>query len=704
VAPRGKQGSRNTSGKRRLPSREGRFSGARKLGRWANEKSDSLARLLSADDFIQFDRYAIWFLILCSAVFGIASLANLNGSSTGFYRNYGYAPPKKPLLGEARGIRSDEWTYHTPAILNQVLRPDRFAIERSDFGDHAISLIANVPIRHVSTLFRPQFWAFFLLPLDYAFAVYWQFKGFVLIVGIFTWLLLVTQSSLASATGALWYFFSPFTQWTYSWSTLLPEMVGLLCLTLVFVCYLTVGTNGVGLLLAAAGAATCAINLVLCGYLPHLIPLGWFALFFFAGWCFVFRKSIFRREAIGRRLLAATGTLVLVAVIGAIVYGDLHQAIAFEANTIYPGHRRLPGGGISMAVLLSHFMPWTETETRFPSVAPNICEAAGFLWFAPITWLFWRRRLSPVPKHVMFRVLSTFFLFIGIWMVAPVPEQIGKLFGLNLTFGQRCLPALGLANIAIVALFLSNRRERTVEWSDFAWSARFLRSMATFVLFTSVLLAANAGIHWFFSWREVLVSASLGTLLILLLLYGPRYEFAVMVILLQAAVFGTVNPVERGLGVITSSNLAAFVQDHPELRKDRWLVYSDTLAPSGFLTALGCDVYTRYRYLPDVDHFALFAARGLDTDMINRGGYFTAHLTGAGAPSRFELINSYIMRWNVEVTDPLIKELGIRYIAFDQKPPPEATAHLMPLSVTPVGKLWLYRELESKAPSKLHLE
>jgi hypothetical protein len=691
VALRRKHESRNFGGKPPLPSRADRLSGSRNLRRWADAKFDSLALSLSADNFIQFDRYAIWFLLLCSAVFGIASLANLNGSSTGFYRKYGYAPPKKPLLGEARGIRSDEWTYHTPAILNQVLRPERFAIEHSAFGDHAISLASNVPIRHLSTLFRPQFWSFFLLPVDHAFAVYWQFKGFVLIVGVFTWLLLVTQSSLASATGALWYFFSPFTQWTYSWSTLLPEMVGLLCLTLVFVCYLTVGTNGVGLLFAAVGAAACSINFALCGYLPHLIPLCWFAIFFFAGWCFALRKSIFRHDARDRRLLAIAGTVVVVAVVGAIVYSDLHHAIALEANTLYPGRRRLPGGvGLSLPLLLSQFMQWTETETRFPGMTPNICEAVGFLWFAPITWLFWRPRPSSLA-NVLFLVLSGFFLFIGLWIVAPVPEQIGRILGLNLTFGPRCLPALGLANIAIVALFLSNRRDHIVGSSDFAWSAWILRCTSTFVLFTSVLLAANAAIHWFFSWREVLLSGSLGTLLIVLLLYGPRYEFAVTVILLQAAVFGVVNPVERGLGVITSSDLAAFVQDHPELRKGRWLVYSDDPAPSGFLTALGCDVYTRFRYLPDVDHFALFAARGLDTDMINRGGYLTAHLAAASAPSRFELINTVVTQWHVDVSDPLLEELGIRYIAFDRKPPPEAAIHLMPVSVAPVGKLWLYR-------------
>ncbi len=692
MAERKKARPRISPSPRPLPPRKGRA-----LVRWASaklDKFDSLASSLSVDGFIQFDRYAILFYLFCAAVFGIASLENLNGSSSGFYRNYGFAPQKAPLLGVARGIRSDEWTYHTTAILNQTLRSDRFAFKTSVMGDHGISLLTNLPVRHVSTLFRPQFWSFFLLPLDYAFAVYWQFKGYVLLTGVFTWLLLITQSSLASATGALWYFFSPFTQWTYSWPTLLPEMVGLLCLTLVFVCYLTVGTNRVGLLLAAAGAVTCSLDFVLCGYLPHLIPLGWLAIFFFAAWCFVHRKSIFNRENLRPRLFTAVGIVAVVAVIGAIVYTDLRQAITIEANTIYPGHRRLPGGvGLSVPVLLSHFMPWTESETRFPKVIPNICEAVGFLWLAPITWLFWKRDSSPVDRQVTFVALSAFFLFIAAWMVAPIPEPIGRLFGLNLTFGPRCLPALGLSNIAIVALFLSNRREGIVALWNSVWLTWMLRCIITFALFTGILLAANAGIHWFFSRREVLISACLGTLLIVLMLYGPRQGFAAVLILLQAAVFGTVNPVERGLEIFTSSDLAAFIASHPDLRKDKWLVYSDDPGSSGYLTALGCDVYTKYRYLPDVDDFPLFAARGFDMDVLNRDGYITAHLTGASAPSRFELVNSYIIRWNVDVQDPLLKQLGIRYVAFRQEPPPEVTAHLKPLSAAPIGSLWLYRIL-----------
>jgi hypothetical protein len=660
--------------------------------RRANSRLRALARTLSVDGFIQFDLASIWFYFACLTVFGLAFLANLNGSSTGFYRQLGYAPQQAPLLGVARSIRSDEWWYHTPDILNQVLRRDRFAVERTSLGGQAISLAGNIPVRHISTLFRPQFWGFLFLPVEYAFSAYWQFKGLVLITGVFTWLLLLTRSSLVAATGALWYFFSPFTQWTYSWPSLLPEMVGLLCLTLVFVCYLTVGRSGVGLLIAALGASSCLINFILCGYPPHLIPLGWLAVFFLAGWCIAFRKSILQRQALGRRLLAVLGSVTVLTVTGIIVYTDLRPAIETEVATVYPGQRTQGGGyNLSIPLLLSHFMPWSEKEYHFPAAGGDICEAAGFLWFAPIAWLLWSRRTYPPAQQVILVVLSVFFLLIAIWMVAPVPKEIGKLFALDRTFSTRCLPALGLANIAIVALFLAQSQKS--ESSRATWRGWVLRAAATFTLFSGILFATNASIHSFFSVREVAISACVGTPLILLLIYRHRRLFAIVLIAPLVVMFGDINPIERGLGVIISSDLAVFVHSHPELLGGKWLVYSDSSAPSGFLTATGCDVYTyaSTTYLPDVDHFPLFEAQGLDLNIANRGGYHTAHLIDAGAHSRFELIEPGRVRWYVSVSEPTLRKLNIRYFAFDRRPPPEIAAYLIPLSAEPVSTLWLYR-------------
>jgi hypothetical protein len=371
----GEPGSRNWGGQAFL-----------KLRKW-DEIFGKIAEISSLPEFIRFDSYAIWFYALCLAGFIVSGLADLNGSSIGVYNSVGEGAPASILLGAPRAIRSDEWVYYTPDILNQSLRPDRFAVEHTQRGDHDASLIDNIPVKHVSTLFRPQFWPFFVLPVDYAFAFYWQFKALVLLLGVFTWLLLVTRSTFWSITGSLWCFFSPITQWCYSWSSELPEMIGLGCFAAVLFCFLTVGKNTRALIIAAWAFATCAIDLALCAYVPHLLPLAWLIVFFVAMWCVISRKAIFQRQYFGPRVLMILAAFLVIGIIGATVYSDLAVAIHGIENTEYPGKRLYAGASLSFQYFTSHFMQWTDTETHFPPALGNICEGSGCLWLAPITLL-----------------------------------------------------------------------------------------------------------------------------------------------------------------------------------------------------------------------------------------------------------------------------------------------------------------------------
>jgi hypothetical protein len=47
--------------------------------------------------------------------------------------------------------------------------------------------------------------------------------------------------------------------------------------------------------------------------------------------------------------------------------------------------------------------------------------------------------------------------------------------------------------------------------------------------------------------------------------------------------------------------------------------------------------------------------------------------------------------WHISPTDPLLKALGIRYVAFDQQPQADLLTGLIPLSDVPIGGIWLYR-------------
>ncbi|MFL6462843.1 MAG: hypothetical protein ACJ73N_00345 [Bryobacteraceae bacterium] len=656
----------------------------------------AMADQISVTDFIRFDAHALWFYLACFAVFLCTSMADLNGSSLGMYRIvHGQRPDN--VFGTPRPVRSDEWAYHTPVIMNQSLRADQFALTHSALGEHSAALIGCVPVKHISTLFRPQFWAFFVLPVDYAYAVYWQMKAFILLCGVFTWLLLLTNSTFWSVAGALWYFFSPFTQWTYSWSSLLPESVGLICLVMVFSCFLIVGRNRIALTLSAFGLASCVINFALCAYLPHLIPLFWLASFYFVGWCVANRAAIWRKESRISRSAALAGAAVITGIVGALVYVDVKDAIVGIANTVYPGKRIYPGANTSPELLLSHFLDWTATERHLPAVLGSISEAAGFLWLAPVTVFFSARLDLSRQKRAALLSLWCIFLFILAWMLLPVPVGIAKLFALDRTGWTRCLPALGLANIAIVSLCATTCIRRATESAQTGakihWftSENVLPIAGVFCLLLVILSQTNQVLGSFYKTREILLATSLTTLFVVLMLRRLTRALAFTLVLSQAAAFGSVNPWERGLKPITDTDAFQYFQTHREMLRHKWIYFADGVMAPGFLEAMGCDEYTGLHLLPDIDHFQIFRARGYNMAAVNSSGFFLAHAIDNRSPDYVKQTQIGVAEWYVSPTDPVLKQLGIEYAAFDRRPTPAIASGLIPVRDAPISNIWLYR-------------
>jgi len=649
----------------------------------------------TSTDFIHFDAYALWFYLVCFSLFLGGSLADLNGSSLGMYRvMHGQRPDN--VLGTPKAVRSDEWAYHTPIIMNQSLRADRFALRHSALGEHSAALIGCIPVKHISTFFRPQFWAFFVLPVDYAYAVYWQMKALLLLCGVFTWLLLLTNSSFWSAAGALWYFFSPFTQWTYSWSSLLPESVGLICLAMVFACFLTVGRSRIALALSALGLATCCIDFAMCAYLPHLVPLFWLANFFFVGWCVAHAASIRRKEGRFERIAAMAGAVLITGIIGTLVYLDAKDTIIGISNTVYPGKRVFAGANTSLELLLSHFLSWTETERHLPPVLGNISEAAGFLWLAPVTIFFAARLETSRQKKAALISLWFTFLFILGWMLLPLPAGFGKLFALDRTGWTRCLPALGLANIAIVSICSTTRLRRASQFvadSKNRWltSGNILRVIGVFSVLFIIFWQTNQLLGRFYKTGELLLATALATLFVVLMLRGLTRALAVALVFSQAAVFGLVNPIERGLKPITETAAFSFFQTHREMLRHKWIYFADGVMAPGFLEALGCDEYTGMHFLPDIDHFQIFKAKGLNVSALNSSGFLLARAIDPRSPSYVKLIQTGVAEWHVSPSDPVLKQLGIEYAAFERRPDPSIASRLIPVSSSPINNIWLYR-------------
>ncbi len=338
------------------------------------------AAKLSSPYFIQFDSLAIWFYVACFALFIALSAADLNGSSMGvFWSNFKVGAPPRILAGTSQEIRADEFDYQTPGMLHQYFREHPFALLDTPAGGHSVGLLAEIPVRHITTWVRPQFWPFWVLPADYAFATWWQAKWFILAVGVFTLFLLLTESSVLALTGTLWLLFSQLTQWDFSWPSMLPEMAGLLCLALVFAFYITVGRNKIALAACVLACASCAVNFALCSYIPHQIPYVLAALALLIAWCMARRELIFSPVALRSRGIALVACAALTGILMLAVFHTTSDAVAGIAQTLYPGHRSLPGGDIALTSFGTHFFAPFERHDRFPRYYANICEAAGFL-------------------------------------------------------------------------------------------------------------------------------------------------------------------------------------------------------------------------------------------------------------------------------------------------------------------------------------
>ena len=573
------------------------------------------------------------------------------------------------------------------------MRLDRFAAESSQFGPDKAALFGNVPTRHWTEWFRPQFWVFHCLPPSAAYACYWQIKGLLLLTGTFSLLLLLTRSSVAALLGALWYFFSAYTQWSYSWPTLLPEMVGLFGWVICFSAYLTVGRSRWRLTLAALLCALCAVDFALCAYPPHQFPLVILGLALVGWWFLSHAGLIFRKEGWRARSLAVGGCWVSVALVMGLFYFDTKVGFGELARTIYPGQRSTGGGSVTAAQMLSHFMDFWKTEARFPDGLGNICEGTGYLWLAPVTLLMpWSAGATRRIKLANL-FLWLVFLLLAVWMLLPIPAEIGAFLFLNKVLPHRCLHALGLINIAIVVLYVSTMGKMHARKAFMLWKEDLMTFTGILILVLIAFACMNSVYHQFFTYFEIVIAAVYSTFLIVCLRKGWRPLLAAALLLPAAASTALINPLDRGLDVIFKSSLSETIERQPELRSGRWLVFSSWFALPGFFTASGLELVNGLKIIPALDELSLFDPAGKYASVLNQSCYLLARPITASKPSEFESPDPGVVVWIVNPLDPKLKEIGIKYLAFDAPPDPSIRQKLKLIFKEESHGVWAYELL-----------
>ncbi|BDC52972.1 hypothetical protein F183_A52870 [Bryobacterales bacterium F-183] len=562
-----------------------------------------------------------------------------------------------PLLGEGRAIRVDEWATHTPVILYQARRADAFALQ-GETGPMQSILFGNAPVWHWTLLFRPQFWGFFVLPLPTAFAAYWQCKMLLLLSGTFFAFQLLTRSSWLAIFGSLWFYFSAFTQWAYSWPALLPEMLGLACWAAYLAARLCQPATLPRTILTGAAFVWVCVNFALCLYPPFQIPIVYAAAGLWLAWYILNPQPL-------PWLRLTIATLTVAATVGLLVY-EIRDLIALVAQTVYPGRRIVTPGSIPVSLLASGFANYFFSEGHFPSAFGNICQAVSYYWLA----IFTLPLMLALPRrhNTALAILIAVLALLTAWMLAPVPAWLGHILFLDRVLTERIVPAAGLLNIAIVLLALSALRTAKLP----TWTIAAAASMA---IATLTLFQTNAALGNFLTAPQVGISAALLALCLWSLWTARPRLLAAAILLPSLYAFALVNPIDQGLHYYLRTPTEEAIRRN-NMRDAKWLVYGDSQVHAPFFTAMGLDVFNAFHYAPFLDRWRLFDPTQQQDSLYNGTGSANAYCLPPGQPPRMErdpkfaVLPPLIRAFYVSPSDPRLKQSGVHYFAHFGPPNP----------------------------------
>lgn len=640
----------------------------------------------------RFNRHLLTWCCLIAAILFAAGVAfELNGSSVGVWHSLlkGPGAVRGLIFSVPRTIRVDEWGVWTPSALSQARHTPAFPVENPNLGAERSPLVMNVPVKHYTALFRPQFYGFFVFDFTRGFSFYWCAKFFGLLVAA-GWALrqLGVRSRLLVIFGAVWVLFSSYVQWWFSSPAALPEMLAswFVCLG----CAVRFFKDRPFGKTAAALAAFIffGANFALCLYPPYQIPLTLLLVAIVVG---VWLESRQQAEPVASArgfglLLAGVVTIALVLV---PFWFDVRSTLHLVAHTGYPGARRSSGGDLSLFKLFSGLLNFFESEESHPAVYDNICEASNFypLWL-PVAFIInvarfsARKRIAP-----LFASLSVFLIVLSIYCVLPLPDSLLHITLLNFATERRALLGLGIGNILFCCLFLDRYRSGII-------SKRTTIAAATLFWFSVVALIwsgrSRNSVYFSDAWHWTGPLSIAAIVLILFFWESVRYRwfpiaFGLLLILSNAPI----NPVMRGLSPLVDS--PAFHEIDRIRAHDPgggWIVYH-TRYFAQLVKATGATIFNGTKVVPELD---LLRRINPDAEAVyNRYANIGCEFPKSPGETKAVLVYPDYYIWFLPPDLPMLQQSAYRYILVPNEWP-DAAAHGFALNdrILP-SDLWIYQ-------------
>ena len=439
-----------------------------------------------------------------------------------------------PMVGQALPVRSDEWMVLTP--LFQIAVHGHFAATDmiSPYHETLKGFLA-LPITDWSLIFKPQLWAFWVLPPDYAYSFYFALLWGALLVGYTVLTRQLGAGPMVAIAGAVILGSSHFVQvW---WTSNAPTFA---FAPLPLIAFLSPVRPVAKALFVFYGACVWIFGYV---YPPFIIP---------AAFAMGILVLAFRRD-----ILTPTGIAVgvfAVAAAGAVFYLYFGDLIAVMRNTVYPGSRFVDGGGVQWLRILAHLLPYFTTSLFTPLLpSSNECEVAVVATLLPLAVLAFVRYRSfnnISLSAVSWTTLGLLLMFC--WVMFPIPAKIGAVFLWPWVPASRMLWGFGLLLTLSLVVFAS-RLEFTLSRLRLSIFAATLIAawLVSKIGFTSIfghfsMSPWEALKRSWFDWVGIIpfIAAGIATWL-----WPDKFKAREMVLAAVAATslitFGTFNPIQQ---------------------------------------------------------------------------------------------------------------------------------------------------------------
>jgi len=594
--------------------------------------------------FIRFcyrNRYLIALFVLIVSV-----LFKLNGTSLYKWSDLLHgAEQYRPILGDARNVRSDEWAVWSVFSISQGLAGWPAASQAIAGGNVSTLWISvgGIPAFNIAFLFKPLYWGFLFLGTERGFSFLWTMRSLLLFFVSFELAMRYTKRNPWLSFGAAMLLtFAPYVQWWFSQSVAEVLIFGqgiLLCL----MAYVD-STSRKRRILLAVLLAYCIGCFVMVAYITWLISTLYVVLAVSIAVLISNRKRLSKADIATLLLpvLLAIGYLAIIAL-------SDKATLAAVQNSVYPGRRLVTIGDVFnkpsfFSGLYSLLLPFTQPQML------NSSELSCFLSFAPAGTIlagysmFKTKKIDSISVALIaFEIACLYFLLVG------VPEVVAKITLLSRC--NRMNVALGLADIMLLIRGLSYSNKLPLP------------------LVIGSTIAATIGhilmILYFFQLNKFVVIGLVGLYLVLFFLIftypgskSPSKQilaFVLFCVMLTAG--GFVNPIQQGTKCVTETNLVKTLASIKDAKEDVYLVEGYWPITNVPLLA-GKTSFNSTQVYPNTEKWEPVDPDGQFEDVYNRFCHVSLDLVET--ETSFELPYEDYMHVDLSVDD--LKTYGIQYL------------------------------------------